>query len=135
MRDASTGMEKPAGLITKRFSEIFVPCGVATHQVIDPTRGQLPRSPIGAPRFRGKPVVSTSKNRRFMKVHCTAARKLLERVSMSSLVDREYLDSLGKADLAMLSEQEWVIFVEAIVSGTCDHLRELAAKPLGGSLA
>lgn len=40
----------------------------------------------------------------------------------------EYLDSLGKTDLAMLSEQEWDIFVEAIVTGYCDHLRELAAK-------
>lgn len=39
-----------------------------------------------------------------------------------------YLDSLGRTDLAQLSEEEWDSFVEAIITGYCDHLRELAAK-------
>jgi Family of unknown function (DUF6511) len=40
----------------------------------------------------------------------------------------EYLESLGKADLIALTEDEWDIFVEVIVTGYCDHLRNLAAK-------
>lgn len=40
----------------------------------------------------------------------------------------EYLDSLGKTDLATLTEAEWAIFVEAIVTGYCDHLRDLAGQ-------
>ena len=39
-----------------------------------------------------------------------------------------YLDSLGRTDLALLSEEEWDTFVEVIVTGYCDHLRDLAAK-------
>ena len=39
-----------------------------------------------------------------------------------------YLDSLGQTDLAQLTEEEWDTFVEVIVTGYCDHLRELAAK-------
>ena len=38
----------------------------------------------------------------------------------------EYLDSLGKTDLAQLSTQEWQSFIELIVTGYCDHLRDLA---------
>lgn len=40
----------------------------------------------------------------------------------------EYLESIGKSDLATLTETEWDTFVEVIVTGYCDHLRELAAK-------
>ena len=40
----------------------------------------------------------------------------------------EYLESLGRTDLALLTEHEWDTFVEAIVTGYCDHLCELAAK-------
>ena len=40
----------------------------------------------------------------------------------------EVLDSLGRTDLALLSEAEWLTFVEAIVTGYCDHLRELAGR-------
>ncbi len=40
----------------------------------------------------------------------------------------EYLDSLGKTDLAQLSVDEWQILIEVIVSGYCDHLRELAGQ-------
>ena len=38
----------------------------------------------------------------------------------------EYLDSLGKTDLAQLTSAEWQTFIEAIVTGYCDHLRALA---------
>jgi hypothetical protein len=40
----------------------------------------------------------------------------------------EYLESIGKSDLASLSETEWDRFIDAVVTGYCDHLRELAAK-------
>ena len=40
----------------------------------------------------------------------------------------EYLDSIGKTDLASLGREEWLTFVEAIVTGYCDHLRALAAR-------
>jgi len=40
----------------------------------------------------------------------------------------EILDSLGKTDLAQLSEAEWLSFVEAIITGYCDALRDLACQ-------
>ena len=40
----------------------------------------------------------------------------------------EYLDSIGKTDLAALSLDEWATFVACIVSGYCDHLRDLAGQ-------
>ena len=39
-----------------------------------------------------------------------------------------YLESFGRTDLALLTEDEWDTFVEVIVTGYCDYLRELAAK-------
>ena len=38
----------------------------------------------------------------------------------------EYLDSIGKTDLARLTEAEWLTFVEAAVTGYCDRLRDLS---------
>ena len=43
----------------------------------------------------------------------------------------QYLDSIGKTDLATLSLEEWATFVECIVTGYCDQLRELAAVDRG----
>ena len=40
----------------------------------------------------------------------------------------EYLDSIAKSDLATLSLKEWSTFIEVIVTGYCDHLRDLAAR-------
>ena len=40
----------------------------------------------------------------------------------------EYLDSIGKTDLESLDREEWLTFVEAVVTGYCDHLRALAAR-------
>ena len=40
----------------------------------------------------------------------------------------EYLDSIGKTDLETLKPEEWLTFIEAVVSGYCDHLRALAAR-------
>jgi hypothetical protein len=40
----------------------------------------------------------------------------------------EYLDSLGKTDLAQLSTEEWQTFVEAIVTGYCDGLCDLVGQ-------
>ncbi len=39
-----------------------------------------------------------------------------------------YLESIGKSDLTTLTETEWDRFIDAVVTGYCDHLRELAAK-------
>lgn len=40
----------------------------------------------------------------------------------------EFLESIGKSDLATLTETEWDLFLDAVVTGYCDHLREIAAK-------
>jgi uncharacterized protein DUF6511 len=40
----------------------------------------------------------------------------------------EYLDSIGKTDLESLDREEWLTFVEVVVTGYCDHLRALAAR-------
>lgn len=40
----------------------------------------------------------------------------------------DYLDSIGKTNLQTLSREEWLTFVEAVVTGYCDHLREVAAR-------
>ena len=40
----------------------------------------------------------------------------------------EYLESLGKSDLATLSPAEWRQLIEIVVTGYCDTLRELAAQ-------
>ena len=40
----------------------------------------------------------------------------------------EYLDSIGKTDLGTLKPEEWLTFIEAVVTGYCDHLRALAAR-------
>lgn len=39
-----------------------------------------------------------------------------------------YLESIGKSDLAALTETEWDRFIDAVVTGYCDHLRELAGQ-------
>ena len=43
----------------------------------------------------------------------------------------EYLDSLGKSDLALFSSEEWQTLLEVIVTGYCDHLRSLAGRDRG----
>ena len=40
----------------------------------------------------------------------------------------EYLDSLGKSDLAQFSLGEWQTLIEVIITGYCDHLRDLAGQ-------
>ncbi len=40
----------------------------------------------------------------------------------------EYLESIGKSDLATLTGTEWDRFIDAVVTGYCDHLRELAVR-------
>ena len=40
----------------------------------------------------------------------------------------EYLESIDKSDLATLTETEWDRFIDAVVTGYCDHLRALASK-------
>ena len=65
--------------------------------------------------FRGKGMIDPTPN---------------EKAAMESggQLGGEYLDSIGKTDLAALSANEWATFVEAVVTGYCDHLREMAAR-------
>lgn len=42
-----------------------------------------------------------------------------------------FLESIGKSDLATLTETEWDCFIDAVVTGYCDHLRELASRDRG----
>ena len=53
-----------------------------------------------------------------------------ERAAMANggVMAGEYLDSLGKTDLAQLSIDEWHTLIEVIVTGYCDHLRDLAGQ-------
>ena len=39
----------------------------------------------------------------------------------------EYLDSLGKTDLATFTVEEWATFIDCVVTGYCDCLHELAS--------
>jgi hypothetical protein len=40
----------------------------------------------------------------------------------------EYLDSLGRTDLALLTPAEWATLLEVIVTGFSDSLRTLCAR-------
>lgn len=51
-----------------------------------------------------------------------------EAMSVGGQMGGEYLESIGKSDLATLSETEWDRFIDAVVTGYCDHLRALAAR-------
>ncbi len=55
-----------------------------------------------------------------------------EAMSVGGSQGGQYLESIGKSDLATLSETEWDRFLDAVVTGYCDHLRELAARDRGG---
>lgn len=52
----------------------------------------------------------------------------VEAMTVGGQMGGEYLESIGKSDLATLTEIEWDRFIDAVVTGYCDHLRELAAK-------
>jgi hypothetical protein len=43
----------------------------------------------------------------------------------------EYLDCLGRTDLAQLSVEEWHTLIEVIVEGFCNYLRALAGPDRG----
>jgi hypothetical protein len=51
-----------------------------------------------------------------------------EAMTVGGQMGGEYLESIGKSDLTTLTETEWDRFIDAVVTGYCDHLRELAAK-------
>ena len=40
----------------------------------------------------------------------------------------DYLERIGKSDLATLTETEWDRFLDAVITGYCDHLRALAGE-------
>jgi len=39
-----------------------------------------------------------------------------------------YLEGLGQTDLSQLSLDQWQAFISCVITGYCDHLRELADK-------
>ena len=41
----------------------------------------------------------------------------------------EYLEHLGKTDLAVLTEEEWKMFVECIVTGYIESMQKYEAIP------
>ena len=44
----------------------------------------------------------------------------------------DYLEGIGKSDLATLTETEWDRFLDAVITGYCDHLRALAGQDCTG---
>ena len=54
----------------------------------------------------------------------------MQAMSVGGQYGGEYIESIGKSDLATLAETEWDCFLDAVVTGYCDHLRELAGKDL-----
>jgi hypothetical protein len=49
-----------------------------------------------------------------------------EAMDAASRTAGEYLESLGKTDLAQLEVEEWESLIESVVTGYTDRLRELA---------
>ncbi len=54
--------------------------------------------------------------------------KETEAMATGGQMGGEYLEIIGKSDLATLSTTEWDQFIDVVVTGYCDHLRALAAK-------
>jgi len=52
----------------------------------------------------------------------------MQAMSIGGQYGGEYLESIGKSDLATLTEAEWDRFLDAVVTGYCDHLRALAGQ-------
>ena len=48
-----------------------------------------------------------------------------EAINRAGELAGEYLESIGKTDLAKLEVDEWQTFLEAVVTGYTDRLREL----------
>jgi len=51
-----------------------------------------------------------------------------EALDAASRTAGEYLESVGKTDLAQLEVQEWESLIESVVTGYTDRLRELAEQ-------
>ena len=51
-----------------------------------------------------------------------------EAMTVGGQMGGEYLESIGKSNLATLSQTDWGRFIDVVVTGYCDHLRELAAR-------
>ena len=88
--------------------------------------------PLLARRLRGKRAVACS----MQCLHIVAEANGMidatpnERAAMQAggELGGEYLDSIGKTDLSALTPEEWHAFIEAVVTGFCDYLRDVAAR-------
>jgi hypothetical protein len=49
-----------------------------------------------------------------------------EALEAASQTAGEFLESIGKTDLAQLEREEWESLIESVVTGYSDRLRELA---------
>lgn len=52
----------------------------------------------------------------------------MQAMSVGGQYGGEYLESIGKSDLATLTEAEWDRFLDAVITGYCDQLRALAGQ-------
>ena len=52
----------------------------------------------------------------------------MQAMSVGGQYGGEYLESIGKSDLATLTETEWDCFLDAVITGYCDQLRALVGQ-------
>ena len=52
----------------------------------------------------------------------------MQAMSVGGQYGGEYLESIGKSDLATLTETEWDRFIDAVITGYCDQLRALCGQ-------
>lgn len=56
----------------------------------------------------------------------------MQAMNVGGQLGGDYLERIGKSDLATLTETEWDRFLDAVITGYCDHLRELAGQDRTG---
>ncbi len=54
----------------------------------------------------------------------------IEAIQAASGPAGEYLDTIGKTDLAALSETEWMSFLECVITTALDKLAEISAADI-----
>lgn len=52
----------------------------------------------------------------------------MQAMTVGGQMGGEYLQGIGKSDLATLTVTEWDRFIDAVITGYCDQLRALAGQ-------
>ena len=52
----------------------------------------------------------------------------MQAMTVAGQLGGDYLERIGKSDLATLTETEWDRFLDAIITGYCDQLRALVGQ-------